>query len=236
MLYTGLARHGIGAAADRAGQGGAAEPPRRLLGPVAAWYVGNILDRRAAARQRAARPHRLQDRHLLRLPRRLGGGLRRPHDHRRLGWAPGRRAGAGDRRPAAAAPILFDAFARTGHAPVPLARAPEGVVFSTTSRLPPPLQRFIANAVPGEASGAPRIMFPPNGARLELAGARNDPEPVALKIAGGHRPLTVMVNGVPLPAGRGRHTLFFRPDGPGFARLTVMDARGLSDSVMVRLQ
>jgi penicillin-binding protein 1C len=46
----------------------------------------------------------------------------------------------------------------------------------------------------------------------------------------------VMVNGVPLPRNRGRHTLFFQPDGPGFVRLTVMDARGLSDSVMVRLQ
>ena len=43
-----------------------------------------------------------------------------------------------------------------------------------------------------------------------------------------------MVNGVPIEAQAGRHTLFFKPDGPGFARLTVMDARGLSDSVMVR--
>ncbi|MGA7973242.1 MAG: hypothetical protein WCA36_10580, partial [Pseudolabrys sp.] len=61
-------------------------------------------------------------------------------------------------------------------------------------------------------------------------------DPVALKLAGGRAPLTVMVNGVPLPAPRGRHTVFFRPDGPGFVRLTVMDARGASDSVMVRLQ
>jgi penicillin-binding protein 1C len=94
----------------------------------------------------------------------------------------------------------------------------------------------MSNAAPGEASGAPRIMFPPNGARLELAGSRNDPDPLALKVAGGRSPLTVMVNGVPLPENRGRRTFFFRPDGPGFARLTVMDARGLSDSVMVRLQ
>ena len=70
----------------------------------------------------------------------------------------------------------------------------------------------------------------------ELAGPRDDPEPVALKLAGGRGALTVMVNGVPLPHRRGRHTLFFRPDGPGFVRLTIMDARGLSDSVMVRLQ
>jgi hypothetical protein len=30
--------------------------------------------------------------------------------------------------------------------------------------------------------------------------------------------------------------LFFRPDGPGFVRLTVMDANGATDSVSVRMQ
>ena len=28
----------------------------------------------------------------------------------------------------------------------------------------------------------------------------------------------------------------FTPDGPGFARLTVMDARGVADSVMVGIE
>lgn len=78
-------------------------------------------------------------------------------------------------------------------------------------------------------------MFPPDGARLELsaAGAR---EPVALKIAGGRAPLIVMMNGVPLAPAGNRRMLFFQPDGPGFVRLTVMDARGAADSVTVRLQ
>ena len=79
-------------------------------------------------------------------------------------------------------------------------------------------------------------MFPPNGARLEIPGGRNTPEPLALKIAGGRAPLTVMVNGVPLRSQGGRRTVFFKPDGPGFVRLTVMDARGEADSVTVRLQ
>ena len=34
----------------------------------------------------------------------------------------------------------------------------------------------------------------------------------------------------------GQRTLFFTPDGPGFARLTVMDARGVADSVVVRIE
>jgi penicillin-binding protein 1C len=78
-------------------------------------------------------------------------------------------------------------------------------------------------------------MFPPDGANLDVA-AGSQLNPVALKITGGRAPLTVMVNGVPLDAHNGRGTLFFQPDGPGFVRLTVMDARGATDSVTVRLQ
>ena len=55
-------------------------------------------------------------------------------------------------------------------------------------------------------------MFPPDGARIELAKGAT-PEPVALKITGGAAPLTVMVNGVPLAPQGGRRTVFFEPDG-----------------------
>jgi penicillin-binding protein 1C len=135
---------------------------------------------------------------------------------------------------ASAAPILFDAFARAGFAPAALPHAPKGAVIAAGNKLPPPLQRFSAGG-PGEAVEPPRIMFPPDGAQLELASG-SQPDPVALKIAGGHAPLTVMVNGVPLAAQSGRGTVFFQPDGPGFVHLTVMDARGAADSVTVRLQ
>jgi penicillin-binding protein 1C len=107
-------------------------------------------------------------------------------------------------------------------------------VFATNNRLPLPLQRFRPGVLPGDnAEAAPRIMFPPNGARLELGGAGGE---MALKISGGVQPLTLLVNGVPRFAETGRRTLFFTPDGPGFARLTVMDARGVADSVVVRIE
>jgi penicillin-binding protein 1C len=48
--------------------------------------------------------------------------------------------------------------------------------------------------------------------------------------------LTVLVNGLPLPSAAGRRNLFFDPQGPGFVRLTVVDGRGATDSVVVRLQ
>ena len=96
----------------------------------------------------------------------------------------------------------------------------------------------VRSAFPAKASEpALKIMFPPNGARLELtAGDGGGADPLALKISGGALPLTVLVNGVPLGAATAKRTVFFQPDGPGFVRLTVMDARGAADSVVVRLQ
>jgi penicillin-binding protein 1C len=45
-----------------------------------------------------------------------------------------------------------------------------------------------------------------------------------------------MLNGMPLEAAKPGRTLFFKPEGPGFVRLTVTDAAGAADSVLVRLQ
>jgi penicillin-binding protein 1C len=137
----------------------------------------------------------------------------------------------------AAAPILFDAFARAGQPLTPLKPAPAGVLLATTAKLPPPLKRFAPRASAGEAM-APKvhIVFPPNGASVELTSTDGALDPIALKIAGGTPPLNVLVNGMPLDAKKSARALFFAPDGPGFVRLTVTDATGAADSVVVRLQ
>ena len=90
--------------------------------------------------------------------------------------------------------------------------------------------------MPHNGASPLRIMYPPNNARVELATFDGKPDPLALKISGGVEPLTVLVNGLPTTARADRRTLFVDPDGPGFLRLTVIDARGAADSVMVRLQ
>jgi penicillin-binding protein 1C len=234
MLYAGLARLGsVLPVVEREGQ--ATQTARRLLDPVAAWYVGNVLI--GAPPPLNAPPGRIafktgtsygyRDAWAVGFDGRMTIGV----------WV-GRPDGApvpGLVGRSAAAPILFDAFARAGLTPAPLPRPPRGVIVAATDRLPPPLQRFRPGVASVAARELPRILFPPDGARLELTGGAA-PSPVAFKIAGGRGALTVMVNGVPLPHRRGHHTLFFQPDGPGFVRLTVMDARGLSDSVVVRLQ
>ena len=170
MLYAGLARQ---ARRCRWSSAKARRTPnaRRLLDPVAAWYVGNILI--GTPPPENAPPGRIafktgtsygyRDAWAVGFDGRMTIGV----------WV-GRPDGApvpGLVGRAAAAPILFDAFARTGNAPAPLAHAPKGVVFAATGKLPPPLQRFRPTGGVSAAAEPPRIMFPPDGARLELAKA-----------------------------------------------------------------
>ncbi len=235
MLYAGLARLGttlpLGERRDAMPD---APLPRRLLDPVAAWYVGNVLigapppENAAGGRIafKTGTSYGYRDAWAIGFDgrRTIGVWVGRP-DGAPVPGLVGR---------AAAAPILFEAFARMNAPIVPLPPAPRGVMLAASGKLPPPLQRFRPVGSRNDAEAPPRIMFPPNGARLELAATGGRPDPVALKIAGGVAPLTVLVNGVPLA--EARRTLFFEPDGPGFVRLTVMDARGVTDSVVVRLQ
>jgi penicillin-binding protein 1C len=132
----------------------------------------------------------------------------------------------------AAAPILFDVFARLA-APKALPGPPAGVLTASSAKLPPPLRRFHPAAGASVAASL-HILFPPDGAQLDLSTADGKPDPVPLKITGAVAPLTVFVNGFPVKQQQ-RGALFFTPDGPGFSRVTVIDAAGESDSVMVRV-
>ncbi len=49
-------------------------------------------------------------------------------------------------------------------------------------------------------------------------------------------PLTWIINGVPLGNPDLRRQTTWTPDGTGFVRVSVMDAQGATDSVMVRLE
>jgi penicillin-binding protein 1C len=237
MLYAGLARLGTTLPLiERAGANISA--PRRLIDPVAAWYVGNVLigtpppENAAAGRiaYKTGTSYGYRDAWAVGFDGKqtIGVWVGRP-DGAPVPGLVGRTA---------AAPILFDAFARTGKAPAPLPRAPKGVIVAASGKLPPPLQRFRPGLQTGEDSPETlRILFPPNGTQIELAAANGGkPDPVPLKIAGGVGPLTVLVNGMPVPTDSGKRNLLFTPEGPGFMRLTVTDAKGAADSVMLRVQ
>jgi penicillin-binding protein 1C len=139
----------------------------------------------------------------------------------------------------AAAPILFDAFARTGKLPAPLPKAPKGTLVASNAKLPLPLRRFrpLGELVRTGGEQALRIQFPLNGSRIDATSAgemRFSPLPV--KVAGGQLPMTMLVNGVAVGEIDGRRQRLIDPPGAGFVRLTVQDATGAADTVVVRIQ
>jgi penicillin-binding protein 1C len=232
LLYSSLAR--LGEAKPLTVRLDEAPPARRarLMEPVAAWYVGQALlgtpPPESAVGGRIAfktgTSYGYRDAWAVGFDgkRTIAVWVGRP-DGRSVPGLIGR---------AAAAPVLFDAFARAAAKPTPLPPAPPGALIASNLRLPTPLRRFSPPAARANMNGEAglRIVFPPDGAKL----AREGEDQIVVKTSGGAGPFTLLVDG--LPAGAGARTIPWRPAGPGFARLTVIDANGAADSVFVRLQ
>ena len=238
-LYAGLARGGsVPALARRLdGPPAAPEPERRIADPVAAWYIADIL--------RGAPPPENA------LPGRISFKTGTSYGYRDA-WAVGfdarvtiavwigRPDGAsvpGLVGRSHAAPILFDAFARFGGEPEALPRPRDALVVATTT-LPPPLRHIRRDAPKtfAAALGVPlKIAYPPDGARVDLGLSEGAQVRLALKALGGQPPLTWMVDGLPVAEAM-RRQAEWSPEGAGFARISVMDAAGASDSVVVRLE
>jgi penicillin-binding protein 1C len=235
MLYAGIARLGTvlplrEALKKQAGQGA------RLMTPVAAWYVSNVLI--GAPPPDGGVGGRIAFKTGTSYGYRDAWSIGFDGKHTVGVWV-GRPDGApvpGLIGRAAAAPILFDAFSRIPTLPVPLPRAPEGVLSTTSAKLPPPLRHFQPGMRGGEGTQAGlHILFPPDGARIELRLTDEGPAPVPLKVTGAVAPLTILVNGM-LASPQTRGNLLFQLKGPGFVRLTVIDGGGAVDSVLLRLE
>jgi penicillin-binding protein 1C len=240
-LYAGLARGGEPIALTWHQDEPAKTKPgaRRLLSPVAAWYVTDIL--------KDAPP-----------PPNVKGGAIAYKTGTSYGYRDAWAVGYDGRyvvavwvgRPDAAstpglmgrlsaAPILFDAMKRIAERPAPFRSAPAGVMKATTATLPPPLKRFREPGDTEIATGPFReppvlISFPPDRSELDLA--EREDEPLIIKAEGGALPLTWMIDGSPMASDPARREVEWQPDGRGFAKLTVIDAKGRADRVTVRLR
>jgi penicillin-binding protein 1C len=237
-LYAGLARGGEAVPLTHRPR---SAPPdaQRLVEPAAAWHVADIL--RGAPPPANAAANRLawktgtsygyRDAWAVGFDRRhtIGVWLGRADN----GSVPGLVGRV------AAGPLLFDAFARAGLDPTPFPR-PAGTLVSETSRLPPPLRHLRTDqpkTLAAIAQAPLRVAFPPDGARLDLDAMRVDGKPmVQLKAAGGTGPFIWLVNGAPAASANSRRVFDWRPDGPGFAEIAVMDGTGATQSVKVRMQ
>jgi penicillin-binding protein 1C len=214
--------------------------PLRLLDPVAAWQVGNVLlgtpPPENAVRNRIAfktgTSYGYRDAWSVGFDGRMTIGV----------WV-GRPDGApvpGLIGRVAAAPILFDAFARTGSLLAPLPKAPRGTLTTANNaKLPLPLRRFRSAGELIRTDNNERrlhIQFPLNGSRIDAGAGQGTLSPLLVKVTGGSLPMTMLVNGKAVGAIDGRRQRMIDPPGPGFVRLTVMDAAGTADTVTVRIQ
>lgn len=212
--------------------GGAAALPRAPFGPEAAWSVTDILAGLAPPPNAPAN--------------RLAYKTGTSYGHRDA-WAigyDGRHVagiwmGRADGTPVPgafggdlAAPVLFEVFGRVKRQLAPLPPPPPATLILPNSRLPPPLQRFrprdaVFSARP---EGGPDIAFPPDGAEVATEGAG-----LLVKVRDGAPPFTWIANGTPLAVAEpARETVLPLP-GPGHVALSVIDARGRSAAVTLRL-
>jgi penicillin-binding protein 1C len=135
-----------------------------------------------------------------------------------------------------AAPILFEGFAKSGLPAVPLKSAPSGTFKPKREELPVTMARFTSGndliaMTPTEPP--PQIIFPPQGARVDLGAASGSASPLVLKIQGGRAPFRWLANGKALTSVERRRTATWTPDGAGASTLTVIDAAGRAASVSV---
>ena len=238
QLYAGIARGGAALPLQEIA-GDAAREPLRLLDPVAAWQVGHVLlgtpppdnavHNRLAFKTGTSYGYR--DAWSVGFDGRMTIGV----------WV-GRPDGApvpGLVGRTAAAPILFDAFARSGKLPAALPKPPRGALIASNANLPLPLKRFrpAGDLVSSDRGQGLKIQFPLNGSRIDAGGAGDRAmTSVPVRVAGGVQPMTMLVNGIAIGHLDGRRQRLIDPPGPGFVRLTVMDAVGAADTVVVRIQ
>ena len=217
---------------------GALASHARICEPVSAWYVADIL--RGAPPPDNAPYNRLafktgtsygyRDAWAVGFDRKntIGVWVGRP-DNAAVPGLVGR---------VAAAPILFDAFARIG-SDYEIIPRPADALVARTADLPPPLRQLRddhAAEAGNSDTQALKIVYPPNDARVDLGLSAPGGSDLALKAEGGVPPFRWMVNGAPVGTPDLRRDSEWTPDGAGFARISVMDAKGQSDSVRVRLQ
>ncbi len=247
MLYAGIAEGGE-ARALRVVEGTPDAPEHRLFGPVAAYYLREILDGVTLPDGWA-----------------MGQGLTRG---RAIGFKTGTSYGFRDAwsvgfsndytvgvwvgradgtpRPGhvgrdAAAPILLKVFGLLPDDKRPAPTPPSGALLvDTTDQLPPSLRVFTRQEEPAQVKEAvvppPAIAFPPNGTVVPLPAANAKDQTIVLKADGGREPLTWLVDGALVGSFDRFQPALFVPKGEGVARITVVDSDGRSNSSQVRFK
>ncbi len=130
-----------------------------------------------------------------------------------------------------AAPILFELVGLLADEAVPLPPPPPETLLLETSELPGPLQRFKGRrAVFQVPPDAPKLAFPPDGARLALNDAG-----VIVKVRDGRAPFTWLANGAPILRSVQTREAQLPLFEQGFVQLSVIDKDGRAARATIRL-
>jgi len=210
-----------------------------MLSPVATWHVTDILTGIGAPAGMPALPiayktgtsYGYRDawsvgfdgRHV------IGVWIGRPDN----GAVPGISGGA------TATPVLFDAFAKSGVVFQPMPPPPAGAIKVAFEELPFALRRFERTGRGGIVLPDSRIAdrlhiaFPGDGSIVE---GLNGGATVVIKLQGGSPPFRLLADGRPAGDHSRRRQLIWTPEGPGAARLTVLDAEGQASAISLVLR
>lgn len=247
MLYAGIAEGGqarglrfIANAPDA--------PKHRLFGPVACYYLRDILDG-VNLPDGWAMGQGLERKRTIGFKTGTSYGFR---DAWSVGFSNDYTVGVwvgradGTPRPGhigrdQAAPILLKTFELlpADRRPAPLVPA-GAIIVDNADQLPPQLRLFTRETEPKAAQATmvppPSISFPPNGSTVPLPDAKAEDKTIVLKADGGKGPLTWLVNGALVGTFDRFQPVLYQPPGEGLARITVVDTEGRSDSSEVRFK
>ena len=248
MLYAGIAEGGT-ARSLRFLKDAQGKPAHRMFGPVAAYYLRDVLNGVAlpdgwAMGQGLLRKRSIGFKTGTSYGFRDAWAVGFSNDYTVAVWV-GRADGTprpGHVGREAGAPILLKMF---GLLPADKRAAPPvpagALMVRGTDELPPALRHFRRQA---EAPLAPQvaqvpppsIAFPPNGAVVPLPDDKAGDPSLQFKADGGRSPLTWLVNGAPLGSFDRFAPALYTPQGEGLARVTVVDALGRSDTSEIRFK
>ena len=225
-VYASIAHDGQVALLSETGDAQLTE--HRLLEPISAWYVGDIL---------AGTPPPTTGR-LDEIAFKTGTS----YGHRDA-WAVGfdgqhvigvwlgRADGTavpGIQGLTTAAPLLFEAFSRLKDAPSPLAPAPRAALTVPNSSLPAPLRAFRTRGQHiTSMTNQPEISYPPDGAEVAVDLAQGQ-DALVIKLRNGTPPFSWIVNGQVQQELSFERQKVWTLKEPGFVHVSVIDSRGLS--------